>query len=333
MRQIDCLHYHTHMTQALATSPDGRLVRTCSIWRALEAVGDTASLLILEASWLGIRRFDAICTHTGLQRALASDRLKRLVETGILAKQAYCEHPPRFEYVMSEKGRSLFGVALMMLRWEKRWGRTEAKISVRLTHQTCGQEFTPVAACGRCNAPYRASQVRWQEGPGVGWMRPLASRRRQRRDQSRDAPTVLFDTIAGVTGDRWSSLILRSVFMGFHRFEEIRQDTLMASNILTDRLDWLEKTGMLERRRPEESGRRETYHLARPGLDYLSVLLTLMVWGDRWYASPEGPPIVIEHTECGAPLEPIVACSACGGRVHAGEVDFVMDLPDETLLS
>ena len=38
------------------TSP--KFIRTCSIWRALEVVGDTSVLLILEASWIGARRFD-----------------------------------------------------------------------------------------------------------------------------------------------------------------------------------------------------------------------------------------------------------------------------------
>lgn len=321
------------MTTPLATRPQGQLVRTCSIWRALEAVGDTASLLILESAWLGIRRFDAICSHTGLQRALASDRLKRLVETGIFARRAYSVHPPRFEYVLTDKGLALFDTALMMLRWEMRWGSRERKISVRLHHTTCDQDFQPVQACGDCLAPYRTSQVRWAAGPGLGWMRPLASRRRQRRDQSRDSETILFDTVAQIAGDRWSGLILRSLFMGLSRFEEIRQDSLMASNILADRLDWLNRMGVIERHRTRGGARRDRFRLTRAGLDYLPVLLTLMQWGDTWYAAPEGAPLLLWHADTGHALRPIAACSACGGRVRPEEVRFSLDLPPETLLS
>ena len=59
------------------------MIRTCSIWRSLEVVGDTPTLLILEASWLGARRFDTLRERTGLLKALLSDRLKRLVEAGL----------------------------------------------------------------------------------------------------------------------------------------------------------------------------------------------------------------------------------------------------------
>ena len=55
------------------------LIRTCSIWRSLEVVGDTPTLLILEASWFGERRFEGFRQRTGLLKALLSSRLKKLV--------------------------------------------------------------------------------------------------------------------------------------------------------------------------------------------------------------------------------------------------------------
>ena len=71
------------------------MIRTCSIWRALEVVGDTPTLLILEAIWFGQRRFDAIRKNSGLQKALISNRLKKLTEANLLRKQAYTDSPPR----------------------------------------------------------------------------------------------------------------------------------------------------------------------------------------------------------------------------------------------
>ena len=61
-----------------------KFIRTCSIWRALEVVGDTSVLLILEASWIGARRFDDFRARTGLLQTLLSDRLKRLVAACVL---------------------------------------------------------------------------------------------------------------------------------------------------------------------------------------------------------------------------------------------------------
>ena len=52
---------------------DRKFIRTCSIWRALEVVGDTSILLILEANWLGARRFEELRNRTGLLKPLLSD--------------------------------------------------------------------------------------------------------------------------------------------------------------------------------------------------------------------------------------------------------------------
>ena len=97
------------------------MIRTCSIWRALEVVGDTPTLLILEAIWFGQRRFDAIRKNSGLQKALISNRLKKLTEANLLRKQAYTDSPPRFNYVLTDKGLALYWTSLMLLRWEQRW--------------------------------------------------------------------------------------------------------------------------------------------------------------------------------------------------------------------
>lgn len=299
------------------------LIRTCSIWRALETVGDTPTLLILEASWLGARRFDELRHRTGLLKALLSDRLKRLVEAGLFEKHLYCEAPPRFAYVMTEKGRAVYWTALMMLRWERRWGSDGGKISVELTHKLCGQSFAPEPACGSCNATIDATQVDWAEGPGVGWMAPLYSRRRQQRASSEDA-TSLLDQAAQLMGDRWANLIMRSIFTGLTRFDEIRVDTAIATNILVERLQWLQAIGVIRQRPSAATPQRLEYRLTRKGVEYYPVLLMLMRWGDRYYVSPEGPPLVLRHKNCGGPLAPQVVCSACRQPVMPEDVDYAI---------
>ena len=154
-----------------------KLIRSCSIWRALEVVGDVPILLILEASWLGGKRFDEFRRRTGLLKALLSDRLGRLVKGGLMEKKLYCESPPRYEYLMTTKGQDLYWTALMLLRWEKKW-QVKDKINVELIHKTCGKMFDPVPACGHCSEEIDPTRVAWSEGPGLGWMKPLYSRRR-----------------------------------------------------------------------------------------------------------------------------------------------------------
>ena len=297
------------------------LIRTCSIWRALEVVGDTPTLLILEASWLGARRFDELRGRTGLLKALLSDRLKRLVEAGVMEKQLYCQSPPRYAYAMTAKGRDVYWTSLMMLRWETCWGGGGGKIDVELTHKSCGKSFAPEPACGSCGETIDATQVDWAEGPGVGWMVPLYSRRRQQRDSSAGA-TSLLDSAAQLMGDRWASLIMRSIFTGITRFDDIRVDTAIATNILAERLQWLQAMGVIRQRAYPSTPPRHEYRLTRKGVEYYPVLLMLLRWGDTYYVSPEGPPLVLEHKGCGHPLDPKVVCSQCRQPVEPEDVSY-----------
>lgn len=299
------------------------MIRTCSIWRALEVVGDTPTLLILEACWLGTRHFSALQERTGLLKALLSDRLKQLTQAGLLETRQYNARPPRYEYLLTAKGRDLYWTSLMLLRWEQRWGSHEGKIRIELTHKTCGHVFEPTPACGSCGETIDATQVDWTAGPGVGLMRPVYSRRRQQRASAGDA-TSLMEDAAQLMGDRWASLIMRSVFTGLNRFEEIRQDTAIATNILSDRLNWLIGFGVLRARQYATNPPRDEYRLTRKGVDYYPVLLMLMRWGDKYYCAPEGPPLMLTHKHCGKPLDPQVVCSHCRQPIRADDVTAVV---------
>lgn len=296
-----------------------KFIRTCSIWRALEVVGDTSVLLILEAAWIGARRFDQFRTRTGLLQTLLSDRLKRLVAAEVFEKVLYSDSPPRFEYRLTRKGRDLYWPALMMLRWERRWGAPEGKLQLKMRHRTCGKVFEPVPTCLKCGDEISARDVDWTEGPGVGWMSARYSRRRQQRHAAEAASGLMVD-VAQITGDRWASLILRSIFTGLRRFDEIHRDTAMATNILSERLSWLTAQGVI--RAHELPGRRSEYRLTEKGIDYYPVLLMLLRWGDKYYVSPEGPPLLLRHKADGHDLEPAVTCSCCSQPVEPHAVEF-----------
>ena len=92
--------------------------QNCSIARTLELVGERWTLLIIRDALLGRSRFDEFQESLGIARNVLTDRLHRLVEEGILERRRYSEHPPRDEYVLTEKGREL-RLALTGLR---QWG-------------------------------------------------------------------------------------------------------------------------------------------------------------------------------------------------------------------
>ncbi|WP_417490537.1 winged helix-turn-helix transcriptional regulator [Maricaulis sp.] len=301
-----------------------KFIRTCSIWRTLEVVGDTSTLLILEASWLGARRFEDFRNRTGLLKPLLSDRLKRLLAAEIFERRLYSEAPRRFEYQMTQKGRDLYWTALMMLRWERHWAPPEGKIEIILRHKGCGEVFDPTPVCGECRQEVTANDVDWTEGPGVGLMAATYSRRRRYRDMAanRPAESTLLDHVAQITGDRWASLVLRSIFTGLRKFDEICDDTAIATNILSERLSWLCTIGVLTMHQYSDRPARFEYRLTPKGIDYYPILLMLLKWGDKYYVAPEGPPLLLKHRPCGADLEAMVVCSACGEAVGPETVEY-----------
>lgn len=299
-----------------------KYIRTCSIWRALEVIGDTPTLLILEAIWLGERRFDGICKKSGQLKALTSDRLKKMIAAGILQTKQYSEKPPRNEYRMTQKGADLYWLTLMLLRWEKKWSQGKKNFDVKLIHKTCGNEMEPEPLCGHCSQIIQAKDVDWEEGPGVGLMAPTHSRRRARRGGGDEENRSLFTDSAEIMGDRWSGLIIRSIFTKLRKYDEILNDTGMATNILAERLAWLTQKGMITAVLYQNNPERFEYWLTRKGLDYYPVLVMLQLWGDKYYASPEGPPIILEHKVCGQPLNAYVGCSCCKKPIDINDVEF-----------
>ncbi|MBA4613559.1 helix-turn-helix transcriptional regulator [Stappia taiwanensis] len=299
-------------------------IRTCSIWRALEVIGDASIVMIIEASWLGAKRFDQFLEMTGLRKALISARLKRLVEAGVMVKVPYSQRPPRYEYRLSQMGLDLYWVSLMMLRWERKWGSGKARDAVRLTHVSCGGEFEPVPQCLTCGEEFSAFDVSWREGPGVGLMPEAYARRRQHREAVAARPDgpVLMVEAAQIIGDRWASLVLRALFTGITSFEKIRADSGMATNILSERLGWLQSQGLVASREGDEASGRGGYRLTRKSIDYYPVLVMLLRWGDSYFAAAEGSPLLLFHGDNAHPLDAAVVCSCCRKPLHPHDVRF-----------
>ncbi|MGX6447011.1 winged helix-turn-helix transcriptional regulator [Patulibacter sp. S7RM1-6] len=115
-----------------------------------------------------------------------------------------------------------------------------------------------------------------------------------------------------VVGERWSLLLLRSVFLGVHRFDALQESLGVTRSVLTARLRHLEDEGVLERRPYQERPARFEYHLTRKGRELWPVLVHLMRWGDEHYPEPEGPPRLLLHRGCGGSPDGAMTCDRCG---------------------
>jgi DNA-binding HxlR family transcriptional regulator len=139
------------------------------------------------------------------------------------------------------------------------------------------------------------------------------------RDFPRDACSVA--STLEIIGERWTMHVLREAFLGVRRFEEFHRNIGVARNILSDRLTTLVAEGILRRESYSEHPPRSEYRLTRKGVDLYGILVELMKWGNRWSPNPDGPAVVLRHRECGAVIEPVLACPDCGLPVQPWDLE------------
>jgi len=124
-----------------------------------------------------------------------------------------------------------------------------------------------------------------------------------------------------IAGEPWSPLVIRDVWVGITRFDDIQRDLGISRKVLTERLKWLVAQGVLEQRAYSERPPRHDYVLTRKGLELCDVLLAITAWGDRWTAGTAGPPVLLRHRTCGELTHAELRCARCGEPLHAGDVD------------
>ncbi|HVK21993.1 MAG TPA: winged helix-turn-helix transcriptional regulator [Actinokineospora sp.] len=93
----------------------------CAIAQALGVVGDWWTLLVVRDIAGGVTRFDALQRELDVSRKTLTERLKSLVEHGVVAKHRYSDHPPRFEYHLTDAGRGLLPVLIALQDWGTRF--------------------------------------------------------------------------------------------------------------------------------------------------------------------------------------------------------------------
>ena len=120
-------------------------------------------------------------------------------------------------------------------------------------------------------------------------------------------------------GERWTMLVVREVFLGNRRFDEITARLGIARNVLTTRLARLVDEGVLSKVRYQERPERFEYRLTEKGIDLWPIMVSLIQYGDRYYA-PQGPPLILRHKACGGQVDAHRICSACGERLTARDV-------------
>jgi DNA-binding HxlR family transcriptional regulator len=116
---------------------------SCPIARSLDRVGEWWSMLILRDALRGVTRFDDFRRSLGVAPNMLTRRLTGLVDAGLLERRRYSDHPPRDEYVPTERGRDFRPVLLALLAWGNRHFAPEGP-SVEIINKATGIPADPV---------------------------------------------------------------------------------------------------------------------------------------------------------------------------------------------
>lgn len=135
--------------------------------RTVDLLGDWWTPLVIREAFLGATRFEEFQHALSIGRNVLTQRLGRLVAEGLFERRQYQTRPPRYEYLLTEKGTDFFDVMLALLRWGDRWMDRGDGPPLLLRHTPCGHVGPAQGACSKCRKPLRWGGVEIVPGPGL----------------------------------------------------------------------------------------------------------------------------------------------------------------------
>ena len=133
----------------------------CPIARTTDLMGDWWTPIVMREAFRGVRRFDEFQRALSLSRGVLAQRLGRLVDEGLLHKRLYEERPPRYEYVLTDKGRDFYRVLAAMWRFGEDWLWPEGEEPpIALVDRDSGDPIDPMVVDERTGRPIDVRKVR-----------------------------------------------------------------------------------------------------------------------------------------------------------------------------
>ncbi len=121
---------------------------------------------------------------------------------------------------------------------------------------------------------------------------------------------------ANLLGDEWLMLVLRELFKGPAKFDELQKRTGAATNILTKRLTRMMEAGIVDKVPYQDKPPRFSYRLTQAGLGLLPVVLELIGYAERWMPREQEQPSFLRHLGCGKITHGGQHCTECGEPLH-----------------
>lgn len=286
---------------------------------ATDVLADLWTILVTREAFFGAKRFDDFFEHINIPRARLSERLKHLLNLGLLTKEAYQANPLRYEYHLTAMGLGTYPIALALIHWGDSW--RPAANRIRLQHKSCGHLLKANIVCRECNTKLQHSDIIWpasfpldaftaQESTVRMWRRKLTM------PGLSDRPDSVQEAFKAI-GDRWSMLLIYAAQQTEFRFGEVRDKLGLADNILSDRLKHLQAENILER---TSNTRSSPYCVTEAGRALLPALLAARDWAIEWLQLESGEWSVLKHSLCGHVVRTKCICDACCGEINPRDI-------------
>lgn len=136
----------------------------CSIARSFGVIGDPWKALIMRDLNVGITRFDQLAEDLGVSRKVLTERLNEMIADELIERSPYQQNPPRFDYVLTDRGRDLVPAVLTLMAWADRWLAGPAGPPAIVVHRDheCHAEVT----CSTCGERLDGTDIAGTKGPG-----------------------------------------------------------------------------------------------------------------------------------------------------------------------
>ncbi|MHA6289568.1 winged helix-turn-helix transcriptional regulator [Maricaulis sp. CAU 1757] len=135
----------------------------CAIAQTLNQVGDWWTLLLVRDAMKGARRFSDFHESTGIAKNILTDRLKKLVDNGIMTREEVGVRGQRQEYVLTERGEALFPILMAMQQWGDKWVYGEDDRPIELIDARTGEELAPVTVANESGEPVSHKDIAARE--------------------------------------------------------------------------------------------------------------------------------------------------------------------------
>ena len=153
------------------TSLDGH---ECSLARTVDIIGDKWALMILRDAFYGTRSFSVFRASLGVASTVLSDRLKRLIDGGILDRVKVRDGVERYEYRLTAAGHDLFPIVVGLVQWGDRWVFGPGREPLHIVDRATGSPLQPVAVQARSGRVLSARDVSFDPTPPASTSAPAA---------------------------------------------------------------------------------------------------------------------------------------------------------------